>query len=169
MNSWILNGWCWIEGHGRNPNFHPTFHSTWLKNVGWHAGLVCSRLSVSLCSNIKSYCVKFSLFLCDVMVLHFRRKIFPRDVISFDDDILILNQVFCWLNFLFLHIFRASYSNKWKFLWFRAVRSKLFLFTVHRTFGFAVPAFKFQYLTDSFALFIYLLIMNGPFWLAYSF
>ena len=115
MNSWILNGWCWIEGHGRNPNFHPTFHSTWLKNVGWHAGLVCSRLSVSLCSNIKSYCVKFSLFLCDVMVLHFRRKIFPRDVISFDDDILILNQVFCWLNFLFLHNFELLIQTSGNF------------------------------------------------------
>ena len=39
-------------------------------------------------------------------------------------------------------------------------------FTAHQTFGLAVPAFKFQVLKDSFALFLYLIMWNGllQFW-----
>ena len=39
-------------------------------------------------------------------------------------------------------------------------------FTAHQTFGLAVPAFKLQFLEDSFVLFLYLTMWNGllQFW-----
>lgn len=92
---------------------------------------------------------RVSLLLCDVMVLHLRRKIVWCDVISFDENILILHQFLCLLNFFSSYILSFLFKQREHFFDLGQYSLKLF-FTANQTFGLAVPAFKFQFLADSF-------------------
>ena len=79
------------------------------------------------CPNVKNFSVKVSLFLCDVRVFRSSTQEFIIYT-CFDDDTLILPQIFCLINsFLGLLIFRISHLNKGIISLLRVVSTRLVL------------------------------------------
>ena len=78
-------------------------------------------------------------------------------------------------DFLFNKLFSSLSSNISSFsfkqrehLFDWGLYARNWFFTAHDAFGLQIPALKFQYSTDSFVLFSYLLMLNDPLWFAYK-
>ena len=82
------------------------------------------------------------------------------DIIS---DFLFNKSFFCLL------IFPTSHLNKREHIFDWGLYVLNSLFTTHITFGLEFSAFKFQYSMDSFASFLYLLMLIDLLWFAYLF
>ena len=115
-------------------------------------------------SNVKYYCVKVSMW----------RQGFGSLIQEFvkyncfGDDASILLQIFCLINcFLCLLIFQHLIQTKRTSLSLRIVCTKLVFHCL--CFGLGFPGFKFQYLTDCFVWFLYLLMLNDLLLFAYHF
>ena len=64
----------------------------------------------------------------------------------------------------------SSFSFKqWEYIFDWGLCALNWFFNTHVTFGLEFPAFKFQYWTDSFVSFLYLLMLNDLLWFAYRF